>query len=207
MIFANAFSRASAVAFLLVGGSCPAWAQPAIPNADSAAPGTAAKPAHAADGLVFAINSIHADGQRLSISYAIQNTTKFRKYILLYGSTRVSTDDGEFGRVIDDRVVGITHCTMYNGNFDDNTVLSRCRDGDAKKLDNYTYVEPGDVVSAGIAYSLDRQQPKSVSFKFMALVRTASANMDELADAAAERAVGPAHVINVNFPFVPLNGE
>jgi hypothetical protein len=217
----QSLTHASCVALILVVASTmlhaqtvARTAQPVAPPA-SAAAANPAKPAHGSEGLVFAINSIRVNRESLFIQYAVQNTTNQRQYIILYGSGSASTDNGLFGRirwVVGTPIVnGIAYCAMDSG--DDSKALQDCRagtgfnhNGGGSNIENFTYIEPGDIAEASMAYNFNDasalQQAKATSFKFMALVRTASSSQDALSDPG--KTASPPRVVNINFAFVPL---
>jgi hypothetical protein len=79
--------------------------------------------------------------------------------------------------------------------------------GGGANIENYTYIEPGEIAEASMEYGFftdesTLRQAKTASFKFLALVRTASSNPDALSDPG--KTATPARVVNINFAFVPL---
>lgn len=168
------------------------------------------KPAHTSEGLVFAINNIRVNQETLFIQYAVQNTTNLRQYIILFGSGQASTENGLFGSF--SQMTGISHCA-FRAERDD-LALAQCKNGvnntngGAANIENYTYIEPGDIAEASISYSFRLmneaalQQAKTASFRLMAFARTASCNQDSLSDPA--KTASQPRVVNINFAFLPL---
>lgn len=175
-------------------------------------------PQHETDGLVFAIANVRlAPNGRFVVEYAVQNVSKVRKYLILFGSNVASVDSGVVGNVDPSAIEGIAHCAMRQG-LPDAEALQHCKKGDGensngggKNIDNYTYIEPSDVAAASISYyvyaSNDQaqlQQAKTANFSLRALVRDAKPSANSLSDSSSEDAAGPAHVLTVNFAFVPI---
>jgi hypothetical protein len=203
MLSVGSLVRASCVALILTAASGTFPAQTPTRTAQTA------KSAHTSEGLVFAINSIRVNRAMLFIQYAVQNTTNVRQYIILFGSGQASTENGLFGSF--SQLAGISHC-LFRAERDD-VSLEQCKNGvnntngGAANIENYTYIEPGDVAEASITYTFGGNEPalqqaKSASFRLMAFARTASEKQDAFSDQG--KTASPPRVVNINFAFVPL---
>lgn len=170
------------------------------------------RPKHEADGLVFATAGIseNAASGYLTIKYAIQNRSKEQKYIILYGSSHALADSGANGRVIIEQTSGIAYCNMQ---FNDSQTLQNCKSGQyeqnggGSRLENYTAIEPGDILQAALTYNFgynNLSSAKSASFVLKALVRTGTADQNSLDESGGNEAAGPVHIVNVNFAFLPI---
>jgi len=165
------------------------------------------KAAKETSGFRFAIHSVKiVDGGRaVSIQLLVQNIAKTRQYLMLYGPQKVSVDNGNIGELYEPTIAGISYCR--GGQSSDPTNLTLCRDGKAKNLDNYTYIEPNEMVTLALTYRF-RGEPKAfsgISFSVLALARTASGEIDLLSAEAASKALSPVRAVNVSFPLVSMS--
>lgn len=176
---------------------------------------TGGKASRTSDGLQFAINRVNIDQQgSLTIQYAVENTTKSRQYLMLFGATSAALDSGETGNADNSKISGLSHCFFYSSGDADS--LIGCKNANngsnsnrgGTNLENYTYIEPGELAQASISYMMGfghGQSAKTASFTFKALLVTAPVDSPEIEDPS--KAIQHARIVNINFPFVPIDGR
>jgi hypothetical protein len=201
------FSIAVFVLPLLGAATAPSmsWAQTAKAASDSATDAGPKRPTHESSGIRVAINSMKIHGPYIEIQFAIQNITKMRQYLIVYGPRDIATDSGSSGNSTN--ITGIEHCPFYQQNSDG---LKNCRDNVAKDINNFTYIEPGEFTTLNLQYQFTDQNYRysnTVSFSLLMLARAASGDVDALSAAEAAKTIGAARVININFPLMPLKEE
>ena len=163
----------------------PAMGMAQTPNAcGQAAPSDSSKvrSTRESSGIRIAINSLNIRDRYLTIQMAVQNITKSRQYVLIYGSRKAASDTGVFGQF--QELSGINSCDFR---ADDSDALHTCRDGKAKNIDDFTYIEPCEFTTATIQYFFNdnsfSSSARTVSFAIDLLARAARADVDSLSDA------------------------
>ena len=155
-----------------------------------------AKPSFQSSGLKVSIAGITTRNNQITIQFLIDNIAKSRQYIVIPDDNAGSLSSGADFRMIN--VAGINswgHGSQAIGSIPANET----------ELQRMSYLDPGTSTSFSIRYAVQNgsvEPDDTISFSFKAVVRT-SATVGELAPEAADKAGNP-HVVNINFPLVPL---
>jgi hypothetical protein len=152
-------------------------------------------------GLKASIVRTSMGRQGLSVQMLVENVSNSRQYVLVPSDVYASSDRGSQFQL--KSVAGIGHT-----NQNTNCLFSICA-SEASDLNRYSYIEPGQ----SVAFSMNYHRPSGrssdfgnlISFMFKALVRT-SPPAGGLNPEAAGRP-GPAHIVTINFPLVPLQND
>jgi len=136
----------------------------------------------------------------ITVQLVLKNTTKLRQYLLAFGSHSAALDTGKLGELAD--VSGINACGLNAGS--DQVIYDRCKEM-AANANYYTYIEPEDSTAVSMRYSFSDvdKAAKTISFSFKAIVRTAAADLDPLADPS--KGLSQPRVVNINLPLIPIN--
>jgi hypothetical protein len=196
LLFRNAVKLASLFA-VLSAHSHSSLAQTATPPATL----PDARPAFQSSGLQASINSVGVQGGReITVQMVLKNATQFRQYLLVFGSRSAALDTGKLGDLGD--VSGINVCNLNGGN--DQIIYDRCKETIAN-VNYYTYIEPGESAAVSMKYGFSDidKAAKTISFSFKAIVRTAAADPDPLADLS--KGLSQPRVVIINLPLIPIN--
>jgi hypothetical protein len=189
-----------APALLLAFGTVIGFAHHALAAPPGPAPSGSTTKAYQSSGLRASINRINTDNRGVSIQFVVENTTNVRQYVMLYGSFEASLDTGAVGR---NEVTGLEFCDSWTN--PDSATLSRCLEGKAKEINNFSYIEPGEFTTALFHYNVNGSAAaNTISFSFKAIVRTAVGDADQLGGGGTSKAAGAPRVVNINFPLIPL---
>jgi hypothetical protein len=188
----------------VLGLTLPAAAQDATPAKPGAAPSS---------GLSASINSISVvNNRQIVVQIAIQNISKGRIYLLVFGSNQAATDTGLIGTESQD-TTGLNHCFLFTGQDDafsykDCFVTSGSNHGKALDIDQYSYIEPNDTIAVSMAYNFGQEvtRANTLSFAFKAIVRNATGDVD-LPGADIDKLVGKPHPVNLNFTLLPIKKD
>ncbi len=154
-------------------------------------------------GLKVSIASIATTATGVNIQMFVENISKNRQYLLLPRDVGASLNTGEKLRLT--RVDGInSRYPGAAGQLAKNPVYT--------ELPEMSYIEPGTSIAFSLEYTLDGGRREggidatgTISFTFIAVARTSSV-AGELSPEAADK-VGPPHVVNISFPFIPLQSN
>jgi len=178
-----------------------------------AATHNAASPGFQSQGIKATITSISlSPGQNgtITLQFMIQNTRQSGIYLALVGGY-----GGSAGTLM------ATNGAVYKMDFRNISGMSFCNDGTTRPTDdqvqtclstsdehNMAMIDAGQSGILGIIYQLDAQnhpatQNDNVNFSLKFIARSAPGQAGTLSAAAGGKA-GPASVVTISFPLVPL---
>ena len=178
---------------------------------DSAAPSTSStsstpvtpvkRPSNRAADIIVSVNKITSDQNGVAIQLAVQNDSKSRKYLMIFGSKDAILDSNSTGTLAN--VTGISRCPDASSDSD---ILRSCLQNNARDTNNYTYIEPGDFTTVIMYYHISTEGATSISFYFKSIVRTGPSEVDSPQDASVPKTISEPRTISINFPLIPLKG-
>lgn len=175
--------------------------QATVPSPASPAPESSDRPAFHSEGINASIAgiSVSPTGQyrEVLVQVFLKDARKEAVEVAVLrgqAATGASTNGVEFYM---DRVAGFSSCEA-----NDQSDITRCMAN--MPAEQYIYLEPDGSSVASLHFSAKTggQPEGSLSFVLRLLVRGAAGRQNSLASVSSPH--GPAHVVTINFPLVPL---
>lgn len=161
-------------------------------------------------GINAVITSTTVTAQGLVVQLIVQNERKTPIYISPItsggmGAAAMSSRGNTYAIANNGlAVAGIAPCDLNGGDFNDS--ISKCLKGHS--AETMTYLEPSQTSVMAVTYSRvtgTDEKSDAVSFSYKFLVRNAPAETDSgITSAGKTDTVGPASVVTISFPLVPL---
>lgn len=180
-------------------GIAPVFAQSTAPTS---APAPVKRISHESAGIEVALaEPPSVNNNKAVLTLVVKNTTQVRQYLMVFGSQQATADGGLSADNM--YVKGMPSCGQGAGT--DAAAVQSCLNN-TKDLNDYTYLEPGDLATVELEYLFGDNVASSnwVSFAFKAIVRSAKASSTSLGSSEDEGSVSPPRIIIVNFPLTPL---
>lgn len=160
-------------------------------------------------GLQIALNKIavikHQFGDEdISVQFILKNVTDTRMYFFIAPTSAATTNSGYRLKLVEYTNVAI--CPI-NYDITHTEYLKKCSREFSKDIENFTFLEPGDVLAGAIKYRGSRfvDQTNDISFSINAFVRSTPKDVDPLSMLDPNKTIPPSRIVGFQFPLIPIS--
>ena len=183
----------------------------AQPTQSEAAPNQSATRIFKSAGISAAIAGLTVDRFAVQFQVALKNDRKtpiLISPIIMRGSGELAATTTNGVVYAPSEIAGVAPCDGHNVSVA--VAISNCmKDFETSAM---TRLEPGDIATINVSYRLfsnlkPLKTDDKISTAIKLLVRTAPSDDSTLEAAAKGKIPGPASIVTINFPLVPINAQ